>query len=550
MFYKKIFLLLFFINITLSYAQNRKIKCVFINEKGIIKKNIQVKHCQNIDSFAVSLKKKYIDKGFLEFSVDSVVKQNTQIIFHIHKGDRYKIAEIKFSPNEFKSLSGKYLLKSDFSPEELQKIDKKFYIKIQNFGYPFASFIKHIDFIQNKACINYKVRSGDFVTFDTVKISPEKLISYNYLSKSTGIIAGMPYSASSIKNIKQNINSRRLFILDSAYIKTADNKCKVILKLKKRKQNSFSGLVGIQQDKDNKTLITGNISLFLYNAFLAGEKISFKWEKPDKLSQMLNADFYYPYIFKLPVGIVLNANLFKQDSLFTNSKFAGGITVPFVNSGELSINGKWLNSSATSNTDQNINSTKGKMFGVGYFFLKSDNLYIPKKEVLIKTKIFIGDNTIINTILPNSKNTYAEWKGSLNISVPIKNNSFKIKNSWALMKNDSAKINNLYRLGGINSIRGFGEKSIYSKSYFYTNTEYRFFLNKESYIYLLYDCGFFYEPDNFNLYKNIFRQSIGGGITLKTKAGILSIIYAVGKTENTTFRADKGQIHIGYVSRF
>jgi hypothetical protein len=69
-------------------------------------------------------------------------------------------------------------------------------------------------------------------------------------------------------------------------------------------------------------------------------------------------------------------------------------------------------------------------------------------------------------------------------------------------------------------------------------------------MYLLYDCGFFYEPDKLNLYKNIFRQSIGGGITLKTKAGILSIIYAVGKTENTVFKADKGQIHIGYINRF
>ena len=265
---------------------------------------------------------------------------------------------------------------------------------------------------------------------------------------------------------------------------------------------------------------------------------------------MLDVNFYYPYIFKLPAGITFNANLYKQDSLFTNSEFAGGITVPFISRGELSINGKTLNSSATNISEKNINSTKSKMFGIGYYFLKTDNSYIPKKELLIKTDFFIGNNTIINTTSPDSKNISTEWKGSINITIPLKNNSINIKNNWALMKNDSAKTNNLYRLGGINTIRGFNEKSIYSKSYYYFNNEYRLFLNKESYIYLLYDCGFFFEPDNAYLYKNIFRQAIGGGISLTTKAGILSIIYAVGKTENTVFRADKGQIHIGYINRF
>jgi hypothetical protein len=550
MYFKNLFLFIFITGIVSSYAQTKKVKCFFVDEYGIKKKNIPIKYCQNIDSFAVNLQKEYISKGFSEFSVDSIVNQNSEIIFYIHKGEKYKIAEIHFSPDEFNFISKKYFFKPLFTPEKIQKKDSFFYIKIQNLGYPFASFTKHVDFIQNKAFINCKITTANFVIFDTIKTSSEKLISYNYLSKTTGIISGKPYSTTLANKIKRNINNTGLFILDSAYIKITNNKCKVILKLKKNKQNSFSGLIGIQQDKNKKTILTGNISLSLNNAFSAGEKILFKWGKPDNMSQMLNADFYYPYIFKLPTGMVLNINLFKQDTLFTNSKFAGGITVPFINAGELSVNGKWLNSSAANHSDQNINSTKSKMFGIGYLFSKSDNLYISKKEFCVKTKVFMGDNTIINTTLPNTKNISAEWNGNLNITVPVKSNSINIKNNWALMKNDSAKINNLYRLGGINDIRGFNENSIYTKSYYYLNTEYRFFLNKESYMYLLYDCGFFYEPDKLNLYKNIFRQSIGGGITLKTKAGILSIIYAVGKTENTVFKADKGQIHIGYINRF
>ena len=83
--------------------------------------------------------------------------------------------------------------------------------------------------------------------------------------------------------------------------------------------------------------------------------------------------------------------------------------------------------------------------------------------------------------------------------------------------------NELFRSGGINSIRGFLENSILSNSYSYINSDFIFSKNKKNQIFSIQDFGVF----NLNSF-NIIKSSIGLGYRQTTPKNQLSIAYIIG----------------------
>ena len=544
--------LLFFCHVVLAQSQsttNISLKYLDSEPKFKVQKTYSNFTESEIDSLKREILKKHLENGYLEFSIDSSskVKEFTQL--YLHLGKEYKLNGVELSPDEFKHLSKNYLFSKTLTSNFIESNDSIVLSKIHNRGYPFAQLEKSYEFRNNLATLNYVVKRNKKILFDSIKTSPANIISYNYLSKKTGIEAGKPYNASNIINIKRKINQSLLFTLDSAYVQLINSKSQVTLKLKKRSQNSFNGLVGIQSGSDNKTEITGDISISLANSFKKGERINLKWRKPGNNSQQLETDLVIPYFFKTPVGISFNGNFDKQDSTFTNTTLKFGLLIQSGNFGELSVNTKWINSAVNSNSTGNFNSTEGVLYGLGYKYSFFDNPFLPKKGVGISAKAFIGNNSIITPDEPDSKTLFAEGMINLEFALPLPVGIFYLKNSTAIIMNDSLKQNNLYRIGGVNSIRGFNERSIYSKAYNYSNIEYRVLINSESFLYLLFDTGYFKEI-NTNDYTGVFRHALGVGISIKTVAGNLSISYAVGKIGKEAFRVNQGKIHIGYINRF
>ncbi len=108
--------------------------------------------------------------------------------------------------------------------------------------------------------------------------------------------------------------------------------------------------------------------------------------------------------------------------------------------------------------------------------------------------------------------------------------------------------NDLYRLGGINSIRGFDEQSYLASSFIINTAEYRFLLNRDSHFSVFADYGLLY--DERPNYQDNQLLGIGSGLELATKAGLFSMSLAVGDSDNSSFDFNKTRIHIGYVNVF
>ena len=138
------------------------------------------------------------------------------------------------------------------------------------------------------------------------------------------------------------------------------------------------------------------------------------------------------------------------------------------------------------------------------------------------------------------------------VYVPIKNKStFKVGFRAAYLYTQSIFQNELFRIGGFKTLRGFDEESIRATAYSILTLEYRYLLEQNSYLYLFTD-GAYYENTSisFTGVRNDTPVSFGGGISFETKAGIFSIGYAIGKQLDNPIYFKSGKIQFGIASYF
>lgn len=110
--------------------------------------------------------------------------------------------------------------------------------------------------------------------------------------------------------------------------------------------------------------------------------------------------------------------------------------------------------------------------------------------------------------------------------------------------------NDLYRLGGLRSIRGFNENFFFTNRYVYTNFEPRYYFGGDSYFLVFLDMG---RLENSLMEKSggiDYPLSFGAGISLETQSGVFNFIYGVGKSNHQEMGVNFSKIHFGYTGRF
>jgi outer membrane protein assembly factor BamA len=109
--------------------------------------------------------------------------------------------------------------------------------------------------------------------------------------------------------------------------------------------------------------------------------------------------------------------------------------------------------------------------------------------------------------------------------------------------------NELFRLGGMNSIQGFDDLSIRASTYGIGSVELRFIMAKIAYLNAFFN-GAWYEQNISGKYLYDFPFGFGLGITFTTKAGLFYLSYALGKQLDNPISLKTGKIHFGLAVQF
>ena len=129
----------------------------------------------------------------------------------------------------------------------------------------------------------------------------------------------------------------------------------------------------------------------------------------------------------------------------------------------------------------------------------------------------------------------------------MQKNYIYIKNATYYLKSDEYLINELYRIGGTNSLRGFNENSLQGNTLSALMVEYRYLLNQSFYINTITD--FAYINDTITKL-DTKAYSFGIGLGIITQNGLFKLNYANGNTSEKDFKLKNSLFHLSLNTLF
>ncbi|WP_240676066.1 BamA/TamA family outer membrane protein [Botryobacter ruber] len=513
-------------------------------------------------------------EAYLLASADSMYLRQDTLHVKLYIGGRYEWAALRNG-----NLSEGILVESGFrekfyrdvpfKPAEYVKLQQRILDYAERNGYPFATvWLDSVEIKNNRIEAALMVEKAFVVTYDTLQVMGGSKTNPKFLMRYLQLYPGQPYNQDQV-----NMTQRMLTALP--YIKVtrppqvrfAKDKARVYYFLEDRQANQLDGVVGFLPDptsSKNKLLITGEANLNIRNIKGSGKQLGLQWRRVNRGSVILNGEYLHPNLFGTPIEVGGRFNLLKQDSSFITVQPRLQFAYYTLKYGKFSVFTEWRNSRILSTANPqslrtlDLADAQTTVYGLNYLWNNLDDFYFPKRGRLVELQFSAGNKKVLrNPSLEQSfYDTIQQRSAQLSLGVRLEN-FFRMGKSSALLArlkgeallNDQIFLNEMYRVGGLNSLRGFDDYFFYASSFAVATLEYRLFTAEDSYVLLFYDQGY-YRSDLQASFAQAYPFGLGGGISFSTGAGIFQLIYAVGKSEQQPLSLKHSKIHFGITSKF
>ena len=515
------------------------------------------------------------ERGYSSAGIDNQIWRKDTAIASLYSGNQYKFKEIDpgnvpkdvmrrigFKENQF--------VESSMSGKRFSNLKKRIVSFYENRGYPFAQVgLDSISLRNQQLYAKLNLEKNREFKIDSVIIKGTARIQPKYLQNYLGIKPKSLYNESRIKPISTRVKEIAFVSeVKPPEVVFGDGKADLYVYLDKKRASQFDGILGVlpSSEEPGKVLVTGELSLKLLSAFKRGELIDFSWRKMQARTQNLNIHLAYPFLFNTSFGLDGTFELYKRDTLYLNLRGIIGIQYHLIGNDHIKVFADirttnvlattTLSSTATLNPD-NVDS-RTQLYGFGYKMQRLDYRLNPRKgfdlyaEASAGTKKILPDAAVAENRYDGLKLNSFQLNAVLQASyfIPIPNRStIMIRGNGGYMRSDNLFESEAFRIGGLKTLRGFDEESIYATLFGIGTIEYRFLLDPNSYLFAFFD-GAYYENRATNKRITDRPFGFGLGISFFTKIGVFSLNYALGKQFNNPIDFRAGKIHFGVVSYF
>jgi outer membrane protein assembly factor BamA len=436
----------------------------------------------------------------------------------------------------------------------------------ENSGHPFASL--KIDSLTVKDRLIFGVMSydpGPLITWDSLALLGDTKTKATYVQKISGLRPGEPFSQFRLEKATQTLRRSPYFTLVGApQLSFQTRQATPIFTLQDRRVNVFDGVVGFMPNENEagKLLVTGEVDLRLYHLGGKGRDLSIQWQRLNIQSQSLELHAKEAFLLRTPLDVQMGFSLLKQDSTFVNRTLELDFGYRISDEGDLTFftkrkAGDLISSGFESSTLPEAIDYRWNQYGMGVDWDKLDSPVSPRRGARVQGQLSMGNKRILqNTGLPQDlyaglEESSAQYQGWVSLEKHL-----YIRPAWGvwirgvggLLQNKNLFLNELYRIGGLKTIRGFNEKNFYADRYGFLNLEQRLFFDQNSFLMVFADAGILKNP--FETEKIDRPISFGTGINLDTDGGLFSFVFALGKSTTQPLSFSYSRIHFGYLARF
>ena len=502
-----------------------------------------------------SLKNKLTRQGYIDTTIKNISKQ-TDTLFkaELYLGTKIRRILINYG--------------SDFNTELLNFIDhnkddtafilditklestlNELNAKIAEQGDPFSTLQ-----LINISKLNPELISADLkiVTnqprrIDKIIVKGYEKFPQSYIKRFLKLRTGKYFNLNAIKEKVELLEQLRFAskIKDPEVLFTKDSTT-LYLYIDKTKTNNFDGFLGFGTNEDtNKIEFDGFLDLRLINNLNFGETLSLFYKSDEIDQQTIRVDADLPYLFGSPVGLQVGLNIFRKDSTFLNANQYAKVNYQIDAQQRIGAGITTTNSTNLLDNDTaTLNDYTSNYYTLNYNFTKSQ-FYDPLFPINFQFDLSAGFGDRTNDT-GNQKQRLFRLNTFKTFNLNAKN-SIYLRLNGALLQSDDYLDNELFRFGGINSIRGFEENSLVANLYGVLNTEYRYRLSNSIYVHSVIDAAYFQN----HLTENKERLfGFGFGMGLLTNSGLFRINYSSGKTENTPFKLSNSKVHLSLTATF
>jgi hemolysin activation/secretion protein len=269
-----------------------------------------------------------------------------------------------------------------------------------------------------------------------------------------------------------------------------------------------------------------------------------------------------PYLLRIPVQAEGEVDFLKQESAFLNlnaQAAAAYVFSPYLSARFYyrSRSSRLLDAALADTAAQPAQlDARRQTAGAGLVYENLDYRTSPTRGLSARLEIGLGSRQI----RPNVRLPEALYD-TLDLSEPIRELALDIRlyrrvrprqvlylghqSRWLGMQQYYR--NDQFQLGGARSVRGFNENQFFADLYLSWTAEYRLLLAQDSYLFVLGDYAWLRDQVQDTRHH---LTGAGLGFTWATRAGLLSLTYATGRTEESAFQPARGRIHIGFINEF
>ena len=532
------------------------------------------KSVQKIERNIESLIQKLQRNSFISASLDTLIIAEKQCIAEIFVGEKMQFRQIVVEGVSQEEIQAAKIKKRFHGQSSFSMIDVFLYNKmLSNYlwytGYPFATVqLNEIVEDSTEKTAKILVQKNNFITFDSIIIVGNLKLSKRYCYGYLGLKRGKPYNESLVKEIPASLQTLPFIsLLRPPSISFGEDKAVLFIYADKQKNNQFDGYLGLvpNDETSGKVMLTGSLMLDLNNPFAHGENLKLNWKRIQVQSQNLDISANIPYLFASPFGIDGAFQLEKKDTNYLNLNFLAGVRYYLKRNNYLRAYYQLKNSRLTNKSllaelsvlPQNIDYD-AHLYGLALGFRKLDYIFNPRKGYVLALDAAVGQRLIIknNSIEQSLYQDLQPSSMQLQLS-GIADMYFPIKKRWAwylglkggYLHGKQLFENELFRVGGLKTLRGFDEQSIFASSYIILNNELRYIFGKRSYFQVFFDVASL-EKHTLPEYVFDIPFGFGAGVSFDTKAGIFAFNYALGRQMNNPIRIASGKITFGYTAVF
>ncbi|MBT8255857.1 MAG: hypothetical protein KJO23_04880 [Bacteroidia bacterium] len=506
---------------------------------------------------ADSLLQRFQRLGFLDVKLLSLRKRNDSVYGAKYRlGNRWDVlklfySETDFDPNELEEISNEvtssYFVIPIYRSEEI--LNYLTLLKTEQ-GKPFAklSLVNLTKDTNKQLNADLILTTGRVRTIDQLVIKGYEKFPRSYLRHYAGIKRGAVFNQRKV--IEQNDLLDNLGFVQTVKAPEAlfrEDSTSVYFYLQKRNNNLFDGILGFATNEDTQKLeFNGYLNLELNNNLNYGEQLLINYKSDGRDQENFRVRASLPYLFQTPFGLSGELKIFKRDSTFSTTDQQVRVSYQLHPSAQIYAGYKAYESS---NLLDSIVAGSTVMDFNSKYLLAGGSYVRQQRRNFFPIQTFVGLDAEIGNRSTNS-GSEAQFRihSTLNHIFNLNNrNSIYVNNSTSLLSSETYLTNELFRFGGINSIRGFSENSIDASLFSVLNTEYRYLLNNSIYLHSIIDLAYF-ENQTLNLKEELF--SFGFGLGFGTEAGVFKLNFANGISGSENFKFSNSKIHIRLSSRF